>query len=144
MRYSALLCLSSSSWFNASSTYKEARRISALDERLTEKGVSLEGSLSQIRSDLEQLAGITESQSIILGWNARNWFTAANDIDTEGVWRWADVDRPFSVDQCEWSPNEPNNALSGEDCGVLEYSEVWMNDRHCQYRCAFICEYKAV
>lgn len=40
----------------------------------------------------------------------------------------------------EWSPNEPNNALSNEFCGTLFANDGKLNDVDCSHLFAFICE----
>ena len=35
------------------------------------------------------------------------WWTAANDIDEEGIWVWADVDKPVVFNH--WRNGDPDN-----------------------------------
>nr|AFC35299.1 immunlectin A [Antheraea pernyi] len=39
-----------------------------------------------------------------------------------------------------WSPNEPNNALSNEDCGSVFKNDGKLNDVDCSQTYAFVCE----
>ncbi|KAJ0180723.1 hypothetical protein K1T71_004127 [Dendrolimus kikuchii] len=40
----------------------------------------------------------------------------------------------------QWSPNEPNNYLSSEDCGTLFKNDGNLNDVDCSHEYAFVCE----
>ncbi|ELT92725.1 hypothetical protein CAPTEDRAFT_104074, partial [Capitella teleta] len=70
------------------------------------------------------------------------WWTAANDIARERSWKWADVNRPFTLSS-KWRRGEPSNSFLGEDCGDLRRTYGFMlNDRRCSLTSEFICEYE--
>ncbi|ELU14904.1 hypothetical protein CAPTEDRAFT_158497 [Capitella teleta] len=73
----------------------------------------------------------------------RIWWTAGNDRDNEGVWEWADVDRPFSSIPGRWYDGEPNDAEGGEHCAHVYLDEGGtLNDRSCNEAGGFICEFE--
>ncbi|ELU14903.1 hypothetical protein CAPTEDRAFT_204580 [Capitella teleta] len=103
---------------------------------------------SEMQSALDQLTrreADNRRQQILA--NARSryriWWTAGNDRDNEGVWEWADVDRPFSSIPGRWYDGEPNDAEGGEDCAhVYLHEGGTLNDRSCNEAGGFICEFE--
>ncbi|ELT89409.1 hypothetical protein CAPTEDRAFT_103991, partial [Capitella teleta] len=71
-----------------------------------------------------------------------NWWTAANDIDNEAQWVWADVNQPMSSSAAPWASTQPDNLGNREHCGdvVSKYGHK-MNDAPCEFQYASICEY---
>ncbi|ELT94463.1 hypothetical protein CAPTEDRAFT_227762 [Capitella teleta] len=74
-----------------------------------------------------------------------NWWNAANDIDNEGVWVWADINQPVTIDR--WGSTlggiEPNNEGGQEHCGELRSDfNFLLNDSQCTKKFMFICEYE--
>jgi hypothetical protein len=77
---------------------------------------------------------VVASFAAIGGWG---WFTAANDVDAEGIWEWSSED---AFGFTNWAPNEPNDWGGGEDCGVMfSWDGLW-NDSRCDDDLSFVCE----
>ena len=72
------------------------------------------------------------------------WWTAANDIDQEAEWVWADVSAEFIFNH--WCPNNPDNAGGKEHCGELRVlaGVFGMNDVACETKISMICEYDSI
>ena len=63
----------------------------------------------------------------------------ANDIATEGEWRWPDG---APLGYINWTSGEPNDFDGNEDCGEIKASKgepVW-NDVPCSRELHFVCE----
>ena len=59
-----------------------------------------------------------------------------NDLDSENSWdRWDDGS---TVTYTKWSPGEPNDAHSGQDCACLLIENFW-DDVECAYEYYFVC-----
>ena len=71
------------------------------------------------------------------------WWTAANDIDQEAEWVWADVSAEFRFNH--WCPRCPDNKTN-EDCGELRLrsGRILMNDIQCHFLSNIMCEYDRV
>ncbi|KAK6194941.1 hypothetical protein SNE40_000470 [Patella caerulea] len=68
--------------------------------------------------------------------SAEEWFwIGANDIDTEGEWKWNDGS---TVQPLKWMPDNPDNSEGNEDC--LETTNIHWNDQPCNDLRKFICE----
>ncbi|ELU02366.1 hypothetical protein CAPTEDRAFT_125483, partial [Capitella teleta] len=71
-----------------------------------------------------------------------NWWTAANDINNEAQWVWADVNQPMSSSAALWASGQPTNFGNNEHCGeVASRFGHKMNDAPCESQCVSICEY---
>ncbi|ELU15350.1 hypothetical protein CAPTEDRAFT_216931 [Capitella teleta] len=112
-------------------------QISHLKSELAKQSQTIIDLRDELLSQISQLR-LTEGRIAPPG---TNWWTAANDIDEEGTWTWADVDHSFSFNH--WIPGEPNDNSIGEDCGELwETYQFELNDRECAFATKFICEYE--
>ncbi|ELU06296.1 hypothetical protein CAPTEDRAFT_144130, partial [Capitella teleta] len=68
------------------------------------------------------------------------WWTAGNDIDTEGTWLWADVNRPLTIDR--WIPGQPDNRFGTEKCGEFNPTHNYLyNDLTCEWKRPFVQRY---
>ena len=65
---------------------------------------------------------------------------AANDIEVEGLWRWADQpeDSTFLL-YSNWAWGNPDNGGAGEDCAEIWKSGEW-NDAPCYSKRSFVCD----
>ena len=64
-----------------------------------------------------------------------------NDLEEEGIWKWADC-TPWDV--TFWAEGEPNNCCGGEDCLELHqvhHNKMW-NDGVCGLEHGFACSKK--
>ena len=82
-------------------------------------------------------AGISVTDSV--------WF-GMNDIDSEGMWVWADANSTFTQNSSytNWDSGEPNNgAGSGQDCGQVYSSGHW-DDVQCDVSIRFVCNAQGI
>ena len=98
---------------------------------------SLGGDLAfhEMRESLERRRQVVSSFDGVL------WI-GANDIDTEGGWKWADG-KIASREDMYWDDREPNNDHYGdsENCAVIERSRSWKtNDASCSLLQWGLCE----
>ncbi|HEX8434741.1 lectin-like protein [Archangium sp.] len=67
--------------------------------------------------------------------SSNSWWIGYNDRDVEGTWRWSNGASAY----VNWSPGEPNDWGSDEDCGVKYSGGAW-NDDNCFKKFQYICE----
>ena len=67
---------------------------------------------------------------------ARNFWSSANDIITEGVFVDSEGNRLIFEN---WDPNEPNQS-GEEDCVEIRTGHGRWNDVHCSAKHSFVCE----
>ncbi|GFS08350.1 C-type lectin [Elysia marginata] len=66
------------------------------------------------------------------------FFTGANDIDREGVWKFWHSKKPVTF--FHWKSRQPDNARNNEDCVELRLSFGAFNDYVCSAKGKFVCE----
>ena len=100
--------------------------------------------LATITSDDENLDVRMAGTEAGISTSGRLWF-GFNDIDVEGTWEWADG---TDVSYLNWSPGNPNDANSGQDCSSMYpitstsngYNITW-DDNFCDDEYPFVCNY---
>ncbi|XP_046378823.2 macrophage mannose receptor 1-like [Haliotis rufescens] len=73
----------------------------------------------------------------IRGKLSADYWIGANDLGTEGGWRWAD-NKPFGY--LNWNAGEPNNYGNNEDCAAVLSSTGRWHDTVCTERRGYICK----
>ena len=88
------------------------------------------------------LASVTSNETrayVIAGRESRGFieiYLGGNDIENEGVWKWADC-TPWELEF--WGPGQPSGG--GEDC-LAQYKNYPWNDVQCFRKFEFVCSKK--
>lgn len=76
---------------------------------------------------------LSERQEIASSLSSTDLWIGANDIDTEGSWKWIDGTAVLP-EAMHWSPGEPNDHGTGEDCALIHIAGSWRaNDAPCSH-----------
>ncbi|WAR23857.1 PLC-like protein [Mya arenaria] len=94
----------------------------------------LGGNLAEVRTQSEKLF-IRQTAST----RRVKFWIGANDLSTEGEFRWAGSDRRVTI--TDWHSGQPDNYEGAEDCVHTdgERTGTW-NDEDCDERMHYICE----
>jgi len=96
------------------------------------------------QSDYNQMTALYQQSGVNLAW------VGLHDIGSEGKWKMIDGDTSFCDDydgtDCDnipqWSPNQPDDFATGQDCGCM-WGNTLLDDRECTGSNYFICEFSS-